>query len=134
MKNQVLKMLCNSTFTISTKKYLYVKVKKEPLVSNHFMISKDNDEITVVTEESNLASLDLLEKNENLWRLVSINLSVPFMAGTLATINSACAKEGLSNLIVSTYSKDYLIVKDSQVEKIRTVLEKLGLKEKISRI
>ena len=130
MNNQVLEMLGKSTYTISDKKYVYVTVAKEPMFSNHFMVSKDSDEITVVTEESNLVELDVLKRNENLWRLVSLNMSVPFTAGTLATINSACAKRNLNNLIISTYSKDYIIVKDSHVDQIKEVLESLGVKQK----
>ena len=128
--NKILEMFSKSTYSILDKKYLYVKVSKEPSKTNYFMISKDDDEITVITEESNLSDLDVLEKNNNFWRLVSLNLAISFMAGTLATINSACAKEGLNNLIVSTYSKDYIIVKASQVNQIKKVLASLGFKEK----
>lgn len=130
MNNKILEMFGKSTFSISEEKYVYAKVKETPPLSNHFMVSKDKDEITVVTEEKNLPSLKVLEKNDNLWRLVSLNLYTSFMAGTLAAINSACAENGLNNLIVSTYSKDYIIIKDSQVEEVKEVLEKLGFKEK----
>jgi len=132
MNKQILEMFRKSTFSISDKKYIYTKVKTVPSLSNHFLVSQDKDEITVVTEENNLSSLDLIEKNNNLWRLVSLNLATPFMAGTLATINSACSEKGLNNLIVSTYSKDYLIIKDSQTNQIKEVLNILGFKEKSS--
>ncbi len=123
-------MFKKSTFNISEKKYVYAKVKSVSSLSNHLLVAQDEDEITVVTEEDNLSSLDAIEKNNNPWKLVSLNLDTPFMAGTLATINSACAKNGLNNLIVSTFSKDYIIVKNSQVKQIKVVLNKLGFKEK----
>lgn len=129
MDRQILEMFSKSTFNISKEKYIYAKVKSLPLNSDHFMISQDKDEITVVSNMNNISSLDIVEKNDNLWRLVSLKLYAPFMAGTLATINSACAKKGLNNLIVSTYSKDYLIVKDSQITQIKEVLNELGFKE-----
>lgn len=96
------------------------------------MVTQDADEISVVTAEENLQELDLLEKNEHSWKLVSLNLETPFMAGTLAAINSACAETGLNNLIVSTYSKDYILVRDDQLSEIKKVLHKLGFKEKTS--
>lgn len=130
MDSKILEMFGKSTFSISKEKYIYAKVKEIPPVSDHFMISKDKDETTVVTEEKNLSFLQVIEKNNNLWRLVSLNFHTPFMAGTLATINSACAENGLNNLIISTYSRDYIIIKDSQAEKVREVLKKLGFKEK----
>ena len=123
-------MFKKSSFSISKSKYIYAKVKSISSLANHFFISQDKDEITVVTEEKNLSSLDLIERNDNLWRLVSLNLFTPFMAGTLATINSACAEKELNNLIISTYSKDYIIVKDAQVKQIKKVLFALGFKEK----
>jgi hypothetical protein len=130
MNSKILEMFEKSTFSISKERYIYAKVKEIPPLSDHFMISKDKDEITVVTEEKNLSSLQVIEKNNNLWGLVSLNLYTPFMAGTLTAINSACAENGLNNLIISTYSRDYIIIKDSQVEKVKEVLKKLGFKEK----
>lgn len=121
-------MFRKSSFSISDEKYVYVKVASLPEKPNHFMVAQDNEEITVVTEEANLSGLDIVEKNDNLWRLVSLNLDTPFMAGTLAAINTECAKHGLNNLIVSTYSKDYIIIKDSQVGEIKTALENLGFR------
>ncbi len=129
MDKHVLEMFSKSTYAISDQKYIYAKVKNISSLSDHFFVSQDKDEITVVTEEKNLNSLDLIEKNENLWRLVSLNLHTPYMAGTFAEINTACAKNGLNNLIISTYSKDYLIVKDSQVSQIEAVLNELGFEK-----
>ncbi len=129
MNKQILEMLGKSTFSISNEKYIYAKVRSFPSNPEHFMVSQDKDEITVVTDENNISSLDVIGKNNNSWRLVSLNLETPFMAGTLATINSACAENGLNNLVVSTYSKDYLIIKDSQINQIKEVLIKLGFRE-----
>lgn len=122
-------MFTKSSFVISNEKYIYAKVRSLSSNIDHFMVSRDKDEITVVTNEENISLLDLIEKNENLWRLVSLHLNTPFMAGTLATINSACAEKGLNNLIISTYSKDYIVIKDSQVHEIKEVLRNLGFKE-----
>jgi hypothetical protein len=130
MNKQLQEMLAKSTFTISSENYIYAKVSKIPPLQNHFLVSHDSDEITVVTKETNLEELDIIERNDNKWRLVSLNLYTPFMAGTLAVINSACAEKGLNNLVGSTYSKDYLFIKESQIEQINEVLISLGFKHK----
>jgi len=131
MNNKILEMFSKSSFSVSEEKYVYTKVKSVDSISPHFMVSQDKDEITVVTEEKNIAALEVIEKNNNLWRLVSLNLFTPFMAGTLAALNTACAAKGLNNLVVSTYSKDYLVVKATQVGEIKEVLQSLGFQEKI---
>lgn len=95
------------------------------------MVAKDGDEITVVTEGQDLAKLKVIEKNRNAWKLIALKLAKPFMAGTLAAINTACAKNSLNNLVVSTYSKDYLLVKKSQLKKVKAALSRLGFRESI---
>ena len=130
MNKKLLEMFTKSTFSISNENYYYVKVAKIPVLQNHFLVSQDSDEITVVTKEANLEELKIIEKNDNKWRLVTLNLDTPFMAGTLAAVNSACAEKGLNNLVVSTYSKDYLFIKESQVDQIKEILLSLGFKQK----
>lgn len=122
------KMFRQSTFTILPDRYIFASVSKKPVSIDCFMITQDQDEITVITPENNISKLKIVSKNDNLWKLVSINLATPFMVGTLAEINSACAAIKLNNLIVSTYSKDYLFIKDSQSNQIASVLTKLGFK------
>lgn len=39
------------------------------------------------------------------------------------------AKEGMNILIVSTYSKDYIMVKEDKLEQVRKVLLELGFKK-----
>lgn len=122
-------MFSKSTFSISLENYIYAKVEKYPISNHHFFVSQDKDEITVVTQDKNATELSIIEKNENFWRLVSVNLETPFMAGTLAVINTACAEKGLNNLVVSTYSKDYILVKESQARAVADVFLSLGFRE-----
>jgi len=97
----------------------------------HFIVSRDEDEITVVTREENIDSLRILEKNKDNYTLVALNVSVPFYSvGFLATVSGAIAEEGMNILIVSTYSKDYIMVKKDCTEKTKSVLLKLGFTEK----
>ncbi len=95
------------------------------------MISCDEDEITIVTRQENVSGLKVLEKNKDIYTLIALNVSVPFYpVGFLATVSEAVAKEGMNILIVSTYSKDYIMVKKDCTDNVESVLLGLGFTEK----
>lgn len=120
-----------STFEVQDGRFVYVKVSKLPNFSKHFMVSQDKDEITVVTKEENIKELDLIEKNKDYWNLIALNVSAPFYSvGFLAKVSSAIARENMNILIVSTYSKDYIMVRKDKIKKAKKVLLQLGFKEK----
>lgn len=131
MDSEIKKIIQESTFEIQGGRFVYVKALKAPSVEGHFMVSKDDDEITVITKEENLSGLTLAERNKDFYRLIALNVSIPFYAvGFLAAVSQAIAKDGMNILIVSTYSKDYILIKDEKVEDARNVLLKLGFNER----
>ena len=82
---------------------------------------------TVVTRVENVATLDVIERNKDVYRLIVLQVAVPFYSvGFLAAVTDAIAKEGINVLIVSTYSKDYLLIEEGCAERVRAVLVKLG--------
>lgn len=124
---EALKIIAQSSFQTQPGVYVYTKVSSFPETNDHFFVSKDNDEITVVTLERNLGSLALMERNKDDYRLISLNVSVPFYSvGFLATVSDAFANEGMNILIVSTYSKDYVLVRADLIERAEQTLIKLG--------
>jgi len=127
MNNEIKKIIKESTFKIEKGRFVYAKVFMAPNIENHFLVSKDADEITVITKEENLTELTIVERNKDFYRLIALNVSIPFYSiGLLATVSQAIAKEQMNILIVSTYSKDYILVKDDKIEKAKSVLSKLG--------
>ncbi len=123
-------IISNSTFEILPGIYIYTQVHSMPKGDEHFLVSKDANEITVVTKIENLAKLDLIERNKDDYCLISLNVSVPFYSvGFLATVSTAFAEKGHNILIVSTYSKDYVMVRDDLRDAAREILENLGLKK-----
>jgi hypothetical protein len=131
MNKDINKIIRESTFEIRSGRYIYAKVANVPPAGNHFMISKDADEITVVTKEENLNNLDLLEKNKDFYTLISLNVSIPFYCvGFLATVSSAIAKSRVNILIISTYSKDYILIREDCTEKVKNILLNLGFSQK----
>jgi hypothetical protein len=127
MNQDINTIIRESTFEIQSGRYVYAKVANIPSTGNHFMVSKDADEITVVTKEENLNTVDLVEKNKDFYTLISLNVSVPFYSvGFLATVTNAIAKAGMNILVISTYSKDYILVQENCTEKVKNILLKLG--------
>ena len=125
------KIIKSSSFKTIEGNYVYTKVRNYPSTTNHFMISQDKDEITVVTDENNLGELNLVEKNKDTYKLIALNVSIPFYSvGFLATVSKSIADKGLNVLIVSTYSKDYILIEKSCLNKAVESLKKLGLSEK----
>jgi hypothetical protein len=130
MNSGIEKIIKKSTFRVEEGRFVYAKVSKAPSIENHFMVSKDADEITVVTKEENLSKLTLIECNKDFYRLIALNVSVPFYSvGFLATVSQAIAEDGMNILIVSTYSKDYIMVKEDRLKDAKLVLMKLGFRE-----
>lgn len=129
-KEEIKKIIKASNFEIQEGRFVYAKVSQLPDIRNHFLVTVDEDEITVVTKEENLNELTVIEKNKELYCLIALNVSIPFYSvGFLATVSQAIAKQGMNILIVSTYSKDYILVKNDKLEDAKAVLIKLGLKE-----
>jgi len=108
-------------------RYAYLKTDKQVL-GDHFLISKDDDEITIVTKEENVSSVEF--SAETKWfKLFEIKPHKPFLTvGFIATITRAIADKGLNVLVVSTYSKDYIMVKDEQNGEAIEALKELGFK------
>ena len=106
-------------------RYAYMKVSEAP-ESPVFMISRDNDEITVVAKEEQLNALDVLDANK-WWKLLEIKVSAPFAAkGFLAAIAQTVADHDLIVLIISTFSKDYILVKEETSDKAIQALQDRG--------
>ena len=110
-------------------RYAYLKTDKQ-ILGDHFLISKDDDEVTIVTKESNIVSVDFSEETK--WfKLFEIRPHMPFLTvGFIATITQAIADKGLNVLVVSTYSKDYILIKDEDTNEAIEALKRLGFQIK----
>lgn len=130
MEAEINKIIKESSFKIEKDRFVYVKVLDILSIENHFMITKDRDEITVVTKESNLLELNIKERNKDYYKLIALNVSIPFYSvGFLSTVSGAIAKGGMNILIISTYSKDYIMIKEDKIKDAKSVLLELGFKE-----
>lgn len=131
MDSKLQEIINASTFRVIDGIFIYAKVSDTPNLDDHFFVSKDEDEITVVTEENNLSKLEIIEKNKDRRNLIELNVAVPFYSvGFLAAVANKIAEEGMNILIISTYSKDYIMFRTDCLEKAKRTLFELGFKEK----
>ncbi len=125
MKKQLKQIIKNSKIIVRKGRYAYLKCR-EKAIGSHFLVSQDKDEITVVTEEKNISGIKY-EKIEKWFRLFEIRVSVPFLGvGFLAEITKAIAAKNLNVLVVSTFSKDYILVRENSCRKAITALRNVG--------
>ena len=122
------KIIKASKLVLHNEVFIYAKVKSIPQIDNHFFISKDSDEITVITKKENISKLDLLEKSSDERSLIEIQFSdsTEDSVGFLAAVSSALAEQGISISVISTFSKDYLIINKEDEKKTIQSLKQLG--------
>ena len=130
ISDELKKIIEASSFVLHEGRYIYAKVKTAPPIDDHFMVSKDQDEITVVTKEENLEKLDLIEKNKEFYSLIELKVSIPFYCvGFLAEVANILSGKDMNILLISTYSKDYVMVYSENLEKAQRALLDLGFKK-----
>ena len=102
----------NSPVKIYEGRYAVVKCNEIPALDNIFMVSNDGDEITAIIEEKNLKNISY-EKAEKWFNIISVNVSTPFLGvGLLAKISAEIAEKGINIFIVSTFSKDFILLRE----------------------
>ena len=124
-----------SWFTIDEGTYAYTKVTEIKNVKKHLIITQDSDETTVVTDIKNLKDLGDYERNAEDWKLINIRCGNPFYCvGFLAAISSQTALNGLDITMTSTYTNDYIMCKEEELEKCTSLLISLGFSKKSVRV
>ena len=125
------KVIQSSWFTIENGLYVYAKVTNVHTPEKHLIVTRDSDEITVVTKTSNLADLGDYERNPDNWVLLTIKCGNPFYCeGFLAAIASAFASKGIDITLTSTYTNDYVMVQQNNIDKATSLLKNIGFRQK----
>ncbi len=116
----------SSRVVVRRGRYAYLKARAQTEFANHFLIARDQDEITIVTEEAYLPQTSF-EEHVKWFKLIEIRVSQPFVAkGFISRITQASAERDLNVLVVSTFSKDYFLVREEAIEPAVTALRELG--------
>ena len=120
-------VLKNSTYQVSNELYNVAKVNPSFQQRDYFLMTQDEIETTIIYKQS-VHPVGILEEKRN-YVLIGINVAVPFYApGFIASISSAFGNQGISVLVVSTYSRDYFLVSNKYANTVETVLGHLGIK------
>ena len=121
-------MIADSTFRFAGT-YRYVSARSGLHTARHLMITRDARETTVVTTEEQLGDVDVVAMNADRWMLLAIDCANPFYCvGFIAKISAALSGAGLDILVVSTFSCDWVFVKESDAERAATLLRGLGFR------
>lgn len=126
VKPNIQQVIVKSKAIIHSGRYAYLKTTDKKL-NNHFLLSQDNDEITIITEENNV---ELVKYSEIVkwFKLIEIIVAIPFYAGFLSKIIKPIADAGYNTLIISTFSKDYILTKEQNIKEVAKILKDTGLK------
>ncbi|MBI2581460.1 ACT domain-containing protein [Candidatus Woesearchaeota archaeon] len=125
LSNQLKRIIAASKVVVHKGRYAYLKMRKTP-AGTYFMVAKDSDEITIVAEEKQLGGLTY-ESAIKWFKLIEFRVAKPFVStGFLAKISQAIAQRGINLLIVSTFSKDYVLVREERVNDTVAALRKAG--------
>src|SRR3989338_7137916 len=93
------KIVKSSEAVLHSERYAYLQAR-EPAGSDHFMITHDSDEWTIITKEKNLPATSH-DNSVKLFRMIEIRVSQPFIAkGFLAYVTKTLSHEGINVLVV----------------------------------
>lgn len=133
MENPTLdEVIKSSPVVVHKGRYAYLKSQEKEL-RNHFLISQDHDDITIVTEEKNIANTKY-EKSVKWFKLFEFKVSIPFLApGFLAKISKTIADKNMNILIVSTFSKNYALIREEDFKAAVKALQEVGFSIKVEK-
>ena len=123
-----------SPFVLHPLRYAVLQVAECPNPQPHFLVTHETEEISVITTEDKLEMLAPQILEQQLWfRLLEFKMSTPFETpGFLAAIASKLASHQLNILLVSTFSKDWLLLREEDLEAGLNSLHELGFQQVFS--
>lgn len=106
------------------------KVPSEVFESDFVSITQTSDELSVVFRESNVqSSIPSGIRAERGWSCLKVEGPLDFsLTGILAGISSALAEKRISIFTISTYDTDYILVKETDLERTSEALANEGYK------
>ena len=107
-----------------SERYAVVKARQVPEI--FLAVFNDQEETTVVVPENALADDWVIEAEQG-WKLLSFRVVLPFeLTGFLAVVAKVLAEEEVAIFVLSAYSTDHLLVKESDLAAAQRTLASLG--------
>ena len=125
------KTINSSPFVLHPQRYTVLQVQECSNPQPHFLVTHEAEEVTVITTEKQRALLQSDILQEQAWfQLIEFKMSTPFETpGFLAAIASQLASRHLNILLVSTFSKDWLLLKEEDLKAGLSSLHELGFQQ-----
>jgi hypothetical protein len=122
-------VIADSTFRfVGT--YRFVSARSVSNYEQHLMVTRDTYEITVVTKEEHLGDVDVLDVNPDRWLLLAIDCASPFYCvGFISKISAVLSAAGMDILVVSTFSCDWVFVKEEHGPQAADLLRAQGFRD-----
>ena len=121
-------------FALLKDEYSIYRLEKDSAIpdwiddSEFFSVTRTQDELSIVCKHVELPSDNKIQKDEH-WRILRINGTLDLsLIGIIAGISSLFKGNKISIFIISTYDTDYILVKNSQLDKAMLVLTNYGHK------
>ena len=125
------KTINSSPYVLHPQRYTVLQVQECSNPQPHFLVTHEAEEVTVITTEKQRALLqsEILQE-QALFQLIEFKMSTPFETpGFLAAIASQLASRHLNIMLVSTFSKDWLLLKEEDLEAGLSSLHELGFQQ-----
>ncbi len=122
-------MIAESTFRFAGT-YRFVSARGVANPEKHLMVTRDTYETTVVTKEEHLGDVEVLDMNPDRWLLLAIDCASPFYCvGFIARISAVLSGGGMDILVVSTFSCDWVFVKEDHGPRAAELLRGQGFRD-----
>jgi hypothetical protein len=100
-------------------------IPPEITLSPFFSITRTDEELSIVVPEEWIPNS--CQRSEMGWRYFKVQGPLDFtLVGILSSLTTLLAQEGISVFAISTYDTDYLLVKESELEKSQRILSANG--------
>ncbi len=115
-----------STVKVLDGRFAVTKLNSKPSTTDYFMITDDGKEITMIVEENKLKNVKY-DEVQSWFKIIQVAVSVPFFAvGFLARITQAIAERKINVLVISTFSYDYLLIREKDLGLAIKALRRIG--------
>lgn len=113
----------NVKFSVDPSKYTIAKLDSIPTFTDKiFAVIKDQNEVTVVAKEGFVSKPIAVE---GFFKRITFDMAVPYdLVGFVAYVSTLLANANIPILVYSAYSTDHLFVKEEDLEKTVSALEK----------
>ncbi len=116
----------SSPIVVSEGRYAVVRLAEPCPLGDAFLVCRDADETTLIAPEAALPWPGA-QASETWFRLLAIQMATPFATpGFLARVTGVLAERGINVYVVSTFSKDYVLLKEEDVVAGLAALAGLG--------